>query len=687
MSREIAMPAVDPVLQPFELKALTLRNRIVSTSHAPGYAEHGKPTLMYQRYHEEKIKGGAAMTMFGGSSNVAPDSASVFGGQIYVGNDTIIPHFQAFSGRIHQHGGALICQITHMGRRTVWNADNWLPTIAPSRVREPQHRSFPKEMEPEDIDRVIRAYAEAARRCRDGGLDGIELIAHGHLLDQFFSPITNRRVDSYGGSLINRIRFSLEVLEAVRGAVGPDYIVGLRMGGGERRDGGLTERDCIDIAKMHADTGRLDYLNLVFGRVATDLELAENIMPGMDAPLAPFLDNVRRFKAAVTLPIVHACRINDLPTARHAVAEGIVDLIGMTRAHLADPYLVSKLIEGREESIRPCVGAGYCIDSLFQTGLARCVHNPAIGREETLPQKIVTRTTKPRRVVVVGAGPAGLEAARVLSIRGHEVVLLEAAAELGGQIVLASKASWRRDMIGIRDWLSAQVVDAGADVRLNQLADKQMVLGLRPDIVIIATGGVPDTDVIDESQYVCSVWDVLSGQVKPSGQVLMYDDAGRHEAASAVNFLVDKGCEVELVTPDRLAAAETGGMNFPIYLRRFYSQGVRITPDTQLEHVEPSGNRLSAVLRNHYSGEEERRQVDHVVVEHGTLPVDELYFELKADSMNLGSIDLDRLIAGQSPERVLNAAGSYQLFRVGDAVSSRDIHAALYDSLRLCLTL
>lgn len=681
------MTEKDPVLMPFELKGLRLKNRIMSTSHAPGYAEEGRPKLLYQLYHEEKAKGGVALTMFGGSSNIAPDSASVFGGQIYVGDDGILPYFKEFAHRVHRHGAALICQITHMGRRTVWNADHWLPTIAPSRVREPQHRCFPKEMEPEDIERVIEAYAAAARRCRDGGLDGCEILSHGHLPDQFLSPITNRRTDHYGGTLENRMRFSLELFEAVRAEVGDDFIVGFRLGGGERRSDGLSEKDCVEIATRHAETSRIDYLNLVFGRVATDLELAENVMPGMDSPLAPFLENVRRFKQAISIPIFHACRITDLPTARHAIRDGIVDMIGMTRGHIADPHLVSKLASQREETIRPCVGAGYCIDSLFFTGLTRCIHNPAIGREASLPHVIEKTAPRKLRIVVVGGGPAGLEAARVCGERGHDVVLFEAASELGGQIVLAAKASWRRDMIGIRDWLAGAVERLDVDVRLASYAEKDDVLALEPDVVIVATGGVPDTDVVEGAEHVVSVWDILSGQREPGGSVLVYDDAGRHEAASSVNFLTDHGAEVELVTPDRMATADTGGMNWPIYLRRFYRAGISITPDSRLTRVERSGNRFVATLQNVYGGKAERRTVDQVVVEHGTVPVDELFFELKPLSSNAGVIDLERLIAGESQEERLNPDGRFRLFRVGDAVSSRDIHAALLDSLRLCMAL
>ncbi len=684
----------DPLLQPFRLKGLTLKNRIMSTAHAPGYAEDGKPGLRYQLYHEEKAKGGLALTMFGGSSNVAPDSASVFGGQIYVGDDAIIPVFQEFSQRIHRHGAALICQITHMGRRTVWHADNWVPTIGPSRIREPQHRSYPREMEDEDIERVIACYAAAARRCHEGGLDGCEILTHGHLIDQFLSPLTNTRTDGYGGDLAGRMRFGLEVMAAVRAAVPDGFIIGLRTSGGELRKDGLGEDDCIAVARAFAAAGTVDYLNLVFGRAATDLELAEKVMPAMDSPLAPYLEQVRRFKAATDLPVFHAARVTDLATARHAVRDGIVDMIGMTRAHLADPHLVNNMISGHEERTRPCVGAGYCIDSLFTGGAAHCAHNPATGREKEIGHDIAPGDGPPLHVVVVGGGPSGLEAARVASLRGHRVTLLEAASELGGQLILAAKGSWRRDMIGIRDWLAERLGELPVACRTGILADAADVTALAPDVVVIATGGLPDTGLAsDEERAIAggelavSAWDILSGAVAPGEDVLVYDIAGRHEAASAINLMCDRGRKVALVTPDRQALAEIGGQNFPIYLRRFHRQGVAITPDSRVAAIRRAGNRLVATVKNIYGGPTTEHEVDQVVIENGTLPNDDLYFALKPGSSNLGEIDIARLVAGEPQDKVRNPDGNYRLFRIGDAASSRNLHAAMLDARRIARAL
>lgn len=684
----------DPILQPLTIKKLTLRNRVVSTSHAPGYAVDGRPGERYQRYHEEKAKGGLALTMFGGSSNIAADSASVFGGQIYVGDDGIIPYLQQFSERVHRHGAALICQITHMGRRTVWHADNWVPTIAPSRIREHQHRSYPRAMEAEDITRVIACYAAAARRCYEGGLDGVEILTHGHLIDQFFSPLTNRRTDDYGGSLANRMRFGREVLEAVRAAVPEDFIVGIRIGGGETAKGGVSEDDALDIITSYAESGTLDYLNIVFGRVATDLELSENIIPGMDSPLAPFLERVRRFKQATSLPVIHACRVNDLATARHAISDGIVDLIGMTRSHLADPHLVNKMMAGRGEDARPCVGAGFCIDSLSTGGEALCAHNPATGREEELDHEEPGTAASPRHVVVVGAGPAGMETARIAAGRGHRVTLLEATAELGGQVVLAAKGSWRRDMIGIRDWLAARIGELPVDCRFNLWAEASDVTALDPDVVIIATGGLPDTELASEDfgafpgiEHAVSSWDILSGAVPAGEHVLVYDLAGRHDGASAINLICDGGGQVELVTPDRMTLTDTGGQNFPIYLRRFYRQGVKLTPDSRLTAITPRGNRLTAAIANTYGGASSERTVDQIVIDNATKPNDDLYFALKPQATNAGEIDLEALVSGLPQTRVNNPHGTFQLFRIGDAASSRNLHAAMLDARRVARAL
>jgi 2,4-dienoyl-CoA reductase-like NADH-dependent reductase (Old Yellow Enzyme family) len=675
------MPA-DPLLQPFQLKHLRLKNRFLSTSHEPAYAEHGKPGLRYQLYQEEKAKGGVALSMFGGSSNIAPDSPSLFG-QIYVGDDEIIPYFQQLAARLHRYGTAVMCQITHLGRRAVWDSGHWLPTIAPSPVREPAHRAVPKEMEIADIQRVIKAYGAAARRCKEGRLDGVEIEAYGHLFDSFWTPITNRRADEFGGSLDNRLRFSLEALAEIRRQVGDEFIVGIRMAGDEAVPGGLTLPECSEIARRLAATGLLDFFNIVKGYIGTDEGLS-HVVPNMGEPVAPHLSVAAAIREEIDLPLFHAARL-DLASARHALRAGIIDMAGMTRALMADPYLPAKVERGEEDQVRPCVGVGYCLDRIYTGREALCLHNPATGREATMPHIIARSAGQPRRVVVVGAGPAGLEAARVCAARGHQVTVFEAGDQPGGQVRLAARVPRRRDMIGISDWLYAQARRLGAEFRLNHHAQASDVLAEAPDLVLIATGGRPNMSFLAEGAHlVATTWDVLGGAVKPAGTVLLFDNRGNHEGYACAEWLAESGSRLELVTPDRTLGQEIGGTNYPAYLKVFYDHGVTLTPSYHLVAVRRRGRQLAATLLNEYTRATIERVVDQVIVENGTLPVAELYLELKQQSSNLGEVDVEALIAGRPQALADNPAGGFQLFRLGDAVASRNIHAAIYDALRLC---
>jgi len=670
------------LLAPFRIKHLTLRNRIVSTAHAPGYAEDGMPKDRYQLYHAEKAKGGLALTMFGGSSTVSPECPATFG-QIDVSEDRIIPYFQQFSGRIHAHGAALICQVAHMGRRTRWDSGPWLVPVAPSVVREPEHRSYPKAMEDWDIRRVVKAYGQAARRGKEGGLDGVELSfwAH-HLITQFWSPSVNRRTDRYGGSLENRLRFSLEVLDAVREEVGADYIVGIRMPGDELLRNGLKPEECLEIATIMAATGKIDFIN-VGACQAQDWRSLSILMANMSFPVAPFLHLASAIKASTGVPVIHAHRMPDVDTALRAIADGHLDLVGMTRSHIADPHLVRKLQERRMDDIRQCVGANYCVDRLVHARDSLCIQNPSTGREQSMPHSIAKAAGR-KRVVVVGGGPAGLEAARVSAERGHDVVLFESEDALGGQVNLAAKAPWRSSLAGVTRWLEGQVRKMSIDLRLGVQATDAMVRAEKPDYVVVATGGVANKGSFEGEDLTVSTWDILNGRVTPASNVLVFDSNGDHQGPSCAEFLANAGSQVEYVFPDRYAAPEIGGTNMPVHLKNLYKAKVLFTADHYLDRVYREGNRLVAVLLNDYTQEEEERLVDQVVCENGTMPRDELYFALKPHSTNLGEIDL-RAVRDHRPQSVVtNPQGAFGLVRIGDAVASRNIHAAIYDALRYC---
>jgi 2,4-dienoyl-CoA reductase-like NADH-dependent reductase (Old Yellow Enzyme family) len=671
------MASNDPLLQPFQLRHLKLKNRIMSTAHTMLYAVDGAPQERYQLYHEEKAKGGLALTMFGGSSAVAPDSATA-SGVINLTSDSVIPHFQQFADRIHQYDCALMCQITHLGRRANAKTWDWLPTLSASRSREVDG-GFPKVMDRDDIDRVVKAYGEAALRCKEGGLDGCEVVGQAHILEQFWSPAWNQRSDEFGGSFKNRLRFGFMVLEEIRRKVGTDFIVGIRIAIDQNLEGGLSKDDCLEIAQIHEKSGLVDFLNLNYGRVDTEINYI-NLMPGMSAPIAPYLDLVQDFTQEITLPTFHACRIVDAATARHAIGEGIVDMVGMTRGHISDPHIVEKIAAGEESRIRPCIGATFCMDNRL------CVHNPSTGREASLPHEVPNADAR-RRVVVVGGGPAGLEAARVCAERGHEVILLEALARLGGQVVLAAKAEWRRDMQGVTDWLVAEIEHHGVNVRLSTLADHDTVMQLDPDVVVIATGGLPDLEWLDGHEYCDSVWDILSGGTPVKKSVLLYDELGDHAGASCAEVLADKGAKVELMFRGHQAAQRSGYCNYPMYLKHFYEKGIVMTPDRRLEKVEAADGQLRATFVNELTGQVEERLADQVVVERGTVPLDSLYQKLRAESSNNGTADMDRLLAGEPQSGPTKQGDGFVLYRVGDAVSCRDVHSAILDSRRLCMTL
>lgn len=543
--------ALRSLFTPIQVGRLTLKNRIYSSGHAEAMAEGGRPGERLARYHAAKARGGCALTIFGGSSSVHPSSPAAAWKQIANHDDSIIPAYRALADAVHAHDCLVFTQLTHMGRRAQADGEETNVLVAPSQIPERVHREVPHEVEAEQIAEIVRAFGQAARRCREGGLDGIELsMAHNHLIDQFWSPLFNQRLDDYGGSLDNRLRFGFEVLREIRRTVGRDFVVGARISGDELTRGGLTAGDMAEIARRLAASGLLDFLSIIGGGAHT-YELQAAAVPNMSYATGVFVPLAAAIKqAAPAIPILHASRIVEPAHADRLVAEGQIDVIGMTRALIADPDLPRKALEGRIDDIRVCVGANEgCIDRIYQGKPVTCVQNPATGREAELGE--IRAAVKPKKVVVVGGGVAGLEAARMAAVRGHRLVLFEKAAELGGQVLLAARAPERAEYAGIVRFLAAQVRKLGVDVRLAVDATPSAVLVEHPDAVVVATGSHPFVPPVSGSdgKHVVTDRDVLTGDAEVGTSVVVVDDVHTQEALSTAELLLSQGKRVEVISP------------------------------------------------------------------------------------------------------------------------------------------
>ena len=438
------------LFSPVSINGLALRNRIASTPHSDGMAEDGLVTDRLIAYFQAKAAGGAALIMGPAGCAVHPSSPTRAGGlELY--RPEAVPGLARLVRTVHDAGAAYIPQLTHWGRRGS-SGDRPEPLVAPSAIPEPVSGENPRALGEEEIAMIVAAYAETARRAQEAGADGVDIVAFAnHLPDQFWSPLSNRRSDRYGGTLDNRMRFSVEVLEAIRRAVGRAFVVGVRISGDEFIEGGLGPRELQEIAGRLARTGLLDYLSVSGGAGMTPWAQAA-VVPGHWWPQGCYAGYAKAMREiAGGLPILYAGRVVRPEMAERLLADGACDLVAMTRAILADPELPNKARDGRLDEIRHCVGANVCIGRRYgHYQPVACIYNPSAGREREMEPLAPARP--PRRIAVVGGGPAGLEVARVAAARGHRVTLFEAASDVGGHVNLEAAVPHRHELRGIPDY-------------------------------------------------------------------------------------------------------------------------------------------------------------------------------------------------------------------------------------------
>lgn len=624
-------PLLSPLLTPLRLGSKTLRNRIVVTGHATRNIDGDRlPNDDDIAYFAERALGGAAM-LTTGTTAVHESSPTPYG--IYANfDDRIIPRYEALSASVHEHGALMCVQLGHMGARTddavggVW---------APSRVSHHNYGSYPHVMDDREISTLIMAFAAAAGRVVRGGLDGVEIaVGHGQMINLFLSPLTNTRSDGWGGEDEHRFRFCREVLQAVRAEIGTALLV-VRVNGSDEVAHSLDQDAWLDIDQRIAEEGLADAINVSVG-------FGGSVIPTMLADHGCYLHYARAVRQRVQVPVGAVGRIVHPALAAQAFADGDADFFGMTRAHIADPHLVRKVIDGREGEIRPCIGClQMCQGELERNQNIKCVYNAVTGRERYNRTVEEERVSAPRRVTVIGGGPAGLEVARVSTIRGNVVTVLERAEELGGAVLVAAQTPGRTELgVSVR-WLASEVRRLGVTVRTGTAATADLVATTDPDVVVLASGARSARPpwALGHPARVVGVREVVDGSVAVGGHVAIVDDEHRSQGLSAAIAAATRGCRVTFVTdsPGPCELMEPEVRNDMLLALRGKPFEIRASRKVLSIHEDGRGVRVrlqeTSLEKLVYAvttpGAMEELQVDWIVTTF-VEPNDELFTELRA---------------------------------------------------------
>lgn len=656
------------LLSPGQLGRHATKNRVWMTSHATLLVKDHLFTDAHVDYYVERAKGGAAVITM--EAMAVHESTQPYPGKAFAFDPRMVGEFRKIAAAVHNHGTLILAQAWHRGRQTN-SVTSRVPVWAPSAIPCSVYREMPKVMEREDIEQIIHGYRLTARHAMEGDLDGIELGAasHGYLLNQFLSPATNHRQDEYGGSLENRMRIVLRIVDAAREEVGSDGIVGLRLNSDDGMQGGLGPVQWAEIAQKLAATGKLDYISCSQGTYLNRMM----IYPTSPEEHGFQMAATRQVKAAIDLPVVGVGRITTPDEAEAILRAGDCDFVGMTRALIADAFWVRKAAQGNAEKIRPCVGANWCMESIFAHAPIACIHNPSVGREKQLSEEQVVPAPKRRNIAVVGAGPAGLRAALTASRRGHKVSLIERSTELGGQVAWMGRVQSARELSDTVTWLVAQLRDTDVEIYRDSEATTELLAEGGYDAVIVATGATHlkhgwsplqparwDGPAMpgSEQDWVHSCAEVLGAALPlrdgAGRRVVVVDTLGARQGVLTAEYLARAGWQVQFVTQlgqaaPNLAASRDWGKAYGM-LRRL---GVVFTTDHDLAAI---GDHRITLLDVFTKEPTDITGLDALVLVNGAAAQNGLFHELRSTLKDV------------------------EVHLIGDAVAPRRINDAIFEA-------
>ena len=647
----------DHLFKPLDLGNVTLPNRICLLAHRTNFARGGRLNDRHIAYYRRRAQGECGLIILGELA-LHPDDRP-WETLIEAHRPGVVADFQKFTDVIHQFDTRIFAQLNHWGFQSSGNVTR-KAILGPSAVADIVFGETCKPMEPEDMADIIDAYSQAAVRVQQGGFDGLEIdMGPESLLRQFLSPISNHRSDEYGGSLENRMRFPLDIVKAVRKAVGSDFTIGICLCADEKFWGGITTEESVPMAQALEASGAVNFINVAVGTYY-NLHL---IMPSMHIPFGFATDLVEEIKNGVGIPVMAGHQIGFPGKAEQLIADGKTDMVGYVRALISDPDMAKKTREGRVADIRYCVKDNKgCVGRINQFKTLGCIQNPQIGCEPLSGDDSWPSIHQKKKVIVVGAGPSGMEAARVAHERGHEVTIYEKADTVGGQVKLIGMRPGRSAMHGVIRYLEHMLTELGVAIQTGVTATAELILEQAPDAVVVATGSVPVAKPFP-GEYgppaVLNGWDVIQGTHTVGDKVLFVDEDGGHHAMATAELLAEQGRKVDMVTSDLFIGVELAPRG-ELYLgrQRLLQKGVTFMTDLDILEIVASEGRLHVKARDIYTNESIFfEDYDTIVLDVGNTVEDSLYHLLK----------------GQVKE----------VYRTGDCVAPRGIDMALIEGRRV----